>query len=61
MGQLAKDAASMQQESQPEITEKAHAKKRYASPRLVEYGSLAKLTHGAGSNRADAGSTKPCL
>lgn len=56
MGQLPKDAASMQQESHQEVV-----KKKYACPRLVEYGSLAKLTQGAGSTMADAGNTKPCL
>lgn len=56
MGQLPKDAASMQQESHQEVV-----KKKYACPRLVEYGSLAKLTQGANSNRADAGGTKTCL
>ena len=56
MGQLPKDAASMQQESHQEVV-----KKKYASPRLVEYGSLAKLTQGSGSNRTDGGNTMVCL
>lgn len=56
MGQLPKDVVSMQQESHPEVV-----KKKYTSPRLMEYGSLAKLTQGTGGNRSDLGNTKPCL
>ena len=60
MGQLPKDAASMQQASHQEVV-----KKQYASPRLVEYGSLAKLTQagsgGAGDGGATPGSTRMCL
>lgn len=58
MGQLPKDAVSMQQESHPEVV-----KKKYASPRLVEYGSLAKLTQAKGGTKADGvgSSTMSCL
>jgi len=33
------------------------SRRPYATPRLVEYGSVAKLTHGGGSLQADGGST----
>ena len=60
MGQLPKDATSIQQESNPEVV-----KKKYASPRLMEYGSLAKLTRGSGGANAETGggtgNTKMCL
>jgi hypothetical protein len=38
-------------------------KRPYATPRLTEYGSVAKLTQGFGSLQADSGSTfkKTCL
>jgi len=57
-GELPKDAASMQQESHQEVV-----KKQYASPRLVEYGSLAKLTQGVGGTIGDGRgmSMAPCL
>lgn len=58
MGQLPKDAASMQRESHPEVV-----KKKYASPRLMEYGNLAKLTQGGGGTRGDGllHATRGCL
>lgn len=61
MGQLPKDTTSMQQENRPEVV-----KKRYVTPRLTEYGSLAKLTHGGGGTKDDSmlggGATKAtCL
>ena len=39
------------------------AKRPYAAPRLIEYGSVAKLTQGFGSLQADGGSTfrRTCL
>jgi hypothetical protein len=36
----------------------------YRSPALIEYGSVSKLTEGAGSHNGDAGQTMmtaPCL
>ena len=38
-------------------------KRPYATPRLTEYGSVAKLTQGGGSLQADGGSTfrRTCL
>jgi hypothetical protein len=38
-------------------------KRPYATPRLTEYGSVAKLTQGMGSLQADGGSTfrRTCL
>jgi hypothetical protein len=38
-------------------------KRPYRSPKLTEYGSVAKLTQGGGSRQADGGSTfkKTCL
>jgi len=38
-------------------------KRPYATPRLTEYGSVAKLTQGGGSLQGDGGSTfkKTCL
>jgi hypothetical protein len=60
MGQLPKDGTSIQRESHPEVV-----KKKYASPRLTEYGSLAKLTHGGGGTKNDSGggggNTMTCL
>lgn len=32
-------------------------KRSYTSPRLIEYGSVSKLTRGGGSLQADGGST----
>ena len=34
------------------------AKKPYAEPRLIEYGSIAKLTQSGGGSRQDFGSMK---
>lgn len=60
MGQLPKDGTSIQRESHSEVV-----KKTYASPRLTEYGSLAKLTHGGGGTKNDGGAgggaTMTCL
>jgi len=58
MGQLPKDGTSIQQGSHPAIV-----KKKYASPRLMEYGSLAKLTQVKGGTMSDGGTltTKSCL
>lgn len=53
MGQMPKDAPSMRQERRQEIVK--NVKKLYASPALVEYGSLAKLTRGSGGTVGDAG------
>lgn len=36
-------------------------KKTYATPRLTEYGSIAKLTQSGGSANGDAGLLMPCL
>jgi hypothetical protein len=38
-------------------------KRAYATPRLTEYGSVAKLTQGGGSLQSDAGSQfrRTCL
>lgn len=38
-------------------------KRPYATPRLTEYGSVAKLTQGGGSLQSDGGSTfkRTCL
>lgn len=59
MRKLPKDGTSIPQESHPEVI-----KKQYASPRLIEYGSLAKLTQGGSNKGADTGAgafTKMCL
>ena len=50
--------ASPVQKPQP-----SSAKKSYAAPSLVEYGSIAKLTQGSATNGADGGAGKknPCL
>jgi hypothetical protein len=40
------------------------AKKPYTEPRLIEYGSIAKLTQTGAGSRADFGGmmrTRPCL
>jgi len=36
-------------------------KKLYTTPRLIEYGSIAKLTQGGGSVTADGGALMNCL
>ena len=42
----------------PEGTPREREGKRpYATPRLIEYGSVAKLTQATGSTQADGGST----
>jgi hypothetical protein len=51
-----------QQERKP-VTVPREGKRPYTSPRLTEYGSVAKLTQGFGSLQADGGSTfrRTCL
>lgn len=57
MGQLPKNGTSIQQESHSQVV-----KKKYASPRLMEYGSLAKLTQAKPGNMGDGvATTKACL
>jgi len=36
-------------------------KKVYTQPRLIEYGSISKLTQGVGSVAGDAGNLMVCL
>lgn len=48
----------MKKEEQRDPERSPRARKRpYATPRLTEYGSVAKLTQGGGSLQADGGST----
>jgi hypothetical protein len=54
----------MKKEEPREPQRDPQARKRpYATPRLIEYGSVAKLTQGGGSLQADGGSTfkRTCL
>jgi hypothetical protein len=54
----------MQKRTQPARETRPQERKRaYSPPRLTEYGSVAKLTQGGGSQIADGGSTrsKNCL
>jgi hypothetical protein len=50
---------------EPRIPERRpdERKRPYVTPRLTEYGSVAKLTQGFGSLQADGGSTfrRTCL
>ncbi|MBI3933351.1 MAG: lasso RiPP family leader peptide-containing protein [Acidobacteria bacterium] len=57
------ESRSLQQrESQLEGSGKLSDKKKYATPRLVEYGTLAKLTRGASTGPDDgAGMSIVCL
>ena len=49
---------SMSTEQRREGGDASRVRKRpYTSPRLIEYGSVAKLTRGGGSLQADGGST----
>jgi hypothetical protein len=45
-----------QDEKRPEPAPRDR-KRPYATPRLTEYGSVAKLTQGGGSRQSDGGST----
>ena len=51
-------------EKQPKDKEK-QTKRRYVRPRLIEYGSVAKLTASGGTSTIDGTATKkpfnPCL
>jgi hypothetical protein len=53
MGQPLDEETSGAQESQPEAAHQAQVKKLYASPALIEYGSIAKLTEAGGFSAAD--------
>ena len=48
-----------------EESDETVAKKPYAEPSIVHYGSIAKLTQGVGSRHTDGGGTMsghtPCL
>jgi hypothetical protein len=47
-------------ESQPDGSRNGHSKKDYSAPRLVEYGTLAKLTRAKLSGATDS-SMSACL
>lgn len=47
MGEVSEAGSLQQRENQLDGAEKVRPKNKYAAPRLVEYGSLAKLTRGA--------------
>lgn len=44
----------MENENRNLVEKEASEKKAYASPKLVEYGSLSKLTQGGASQAADS-------
>jgi hypothetical protein len=52
---MAMDSTNNRERPEPEF-----AKKVYATPRLVEYGSIAKLTQNAGLT-VESGTGKQCL
>lgn len=60
MGKTSENRNLQQHESQLEANPKAKAKLQYAAPRLVEYGSLAKLTRGGVAGTTEGGSMS-CL
>ena len=53
MAQFIDKGRSINQEKQPEIANETRMKKSYASPSLLEYGSIAKLTQGASGPFSD--------
>jgi hypothetical protein len=54
--------ASMKRETPPDPGNKKSPKKAYTAPRLVEYGSVAKLTQTGGVTVKDLGSMqRVCL
>jgi len=46
-----------QEEPREPAREPDERKRPYSTPRLIEYGAVAKLTQGGGSLQADGGST----
>jgi hypothetical protein len=44
--------------SEPGAGEKANSKKKYATPVLIEYGTVAKLTQGTRTKKSDGGNFK---
>ncbi len=62
MAQPIDKGRSINQEKEPEIANETRVKKSYASPSLVEYGSIAKLTQGASGPLSDGpGMAMVCL
>ena len=60
MGRTSEGKSLQHGETQLEGAEKLHAKNKYTAPKLVEYGSFAKLTQG-GSVGAEMNGGTPCL
>lgn len=53
-----KDGKVLDQSDQTRAVDKTILKKRYVSPELVEYGSIAKLTQGTRTRKNDGSNTK---
>ena len=45
----------------PDDRARRRPKKAYVAPKLVEYGSIAKLTQTSSTTKADGATLKPCL
>ena len=48
-------------ENQPESAKRTRAKKTYVSPRLLEYGSVTKLTQSGAATLGDGFGMMSCL
>ena len=59
MDQLSGESNIMGQENRPEVPHQSLAKKPYVPPILTEYGSIAKLTHGAGGSMTEGVAMMP--
>ena len=62
MAQTLERGRPIKGEKQPDVVKRIPEKKSYFSPRLLEYGSIAKLTQTAPGSGADAAlMMPPCL
>ena len=61
MSQSIGEMKSINREQRREDAPKRSAKKKYASPNLVEYGGIAKLTQTAAGTGTDFSRKMPCL
>ena len=61
MGKKSVSRNLQRSEGQLEGAEKVRAKMKYATPRLVEYGTLAKLTRTGAPGVAEGGMGTTCL
>ena len=61
MSQSIGEMKSINREQRREDAPKRTAKKKYASPNLVEYGGIAKLTQTGATGTGDYSGMMPCL